>query len=101
MSLVAHSIEHAYRQFLPPVDRIYLCGGGAHHPLILQELQALLGAEKVKVFDELGTIPSDAKEAAAFAVLAHERLNGAKTNVPSVTGAKQGVSLGKISIPTG
>lgn len=99
VSLVTNSIFNSYRRYLPKVDRIYLCGGGAHHPLIFQELRHLFGEEKVEKFEAKKNIDADSKEAAAFAVLAHEKLNNTPTNIPSVTGAMELASLGKISIP--
>ena len=76
--------------------KIYLSGGGAHNPLLLQGIRSLLEADFHKM-DELG-ISGDAKEAVLFAILANESLAGGKLNfgnrakVPSV-------SMGKISFP--
>jgi anhydro-N-acetylmuramic acid kinase len=53
---------------------------------------------KVRSSDEFG-IPSGAKEAVAFAALAYETWNHRPSNVPSATGAKRPVVLGKISLP--
>ena len=99
VSLITHSIADAYQKYFPSPDRIYLSGGGAHHPLILKELKKLLGEQKVAIFQPENGISADAKEAVAFAVLAHERINNTPTNLPSVTGAKKYTTLGKISIP--
>jgi 1,6-anhydro-N-acetylmuramate kinase len=42
-------------------------------------------------------MPVDAKEAMAFAVLAHEALYGRANNLPSATGARSGVVMGVIA----
>ncbi len=99
VSLVSHSIANAYERFFPIPEQIYLSGGGAHHPLILKELKELLGEQKVAIFQPENGISADAKEAVAFAVLAHERINNTPTNLPGVTGAKMRTTLGKVSIP--
>ncbi len=100
VSLVTQSIANTYRNHFSPLpDKVYLSGGGAHHPLILLELKNLLGEEKVSVFQTVNGISADAKEAVAFAVLAHERMNNTPTNLPSVTGSKTKTILGKISAP--
>jgi len=52
----------------------------------------------LRTSDEFG-IPSEAKEAAAFALLAFETWHRRPSNVPSATGAKRPVVLGKISYP--
>nr|MBA2248105.1 anhydro-N-acetylmuramic acid kinase [Chloroflexia bacterium] len=39
----------------------------------------------------------DAKEAIAFALMAHDSLAGLPTNVPGATGASRAVPLGKLT----
>jgi anhydro-N-acetylmuramic acid kinase len=51
---------------------------------------------QLRLSDELG-VPSEAKEAVAFAVLAYETWHRRPSNVPSATGAKRAAVLGKMS----
>ena len=99
-AFTARSIAEAYRRFLPgPVDEVVLCGGGARNETLVRMLRSELRAAKVFVMDELG-ISADAKEAVSFAILAAETVRGRPGNVPSATGARRRVVLGKI-IPGG
>jgi anhydro-N-acetylmuramic acid kinase len=75
-----------------------LSGGGARNSTLvamLAETLAPLGIQ-LRFSDEFG-LPSEAKEAMAFAVLAYETWNRRPSNVPSATGAKRAAVLGKIS----
>jgi N-acetylmuramic acid 6-phosphate etherase len=76
-------------------------GGGTRNAAIMGALRRRaaerLGAV-VRTSDELG-IPSDAKEAIAFALLASCTLDGEPGNVPSVTGASGRAVLGSITPP--
>jgi anhydro-N-acetylmuramic acid kinase len=77
--------------------KIYLSGGGVHHPILMASLRALLPDVPFYKTDDLG-ISGDAKEAVLFAILANECLAGGKTDF----GARQGVpsvTMGKISFP--
>jgi anhydro-N-acetylmuramic acid kinase len=83
--------KHGYREMI-------LSGGGARNMTLvgmLAEQLAPLGIV-ARYSDEFG-LPSAAKEAVAFAVLAYETWNRRPSNVPSATGAKRPVVLGKIS----
>jgi anhydro-N-acetylmuramic acid kinase len=99
VSLIAHSIYRSCRHYLAPIDKLYVSGGGAHHPLIMDELSNLFGSDKVFRLDQTAGISVDSKEAVAFALLAHERLNNVPTNIPSVTGASYRTTLGKLTVP--
>ncbi|HOD84410.1 MAG: Anhydro-N-acetylmuramic acid kinase [Planctomycetes bacterium ADurb.Bin126] len=95
-ALTARSIADAYRRFLPaPVDEVILCGGGARNPTLAGMLAGQLAPAAVMTTDDLG-LSADAKEAVSFAILARETLRGRANNVPSATGARRAVILGKI-----
>jgi anhydro-N-acetylmuramic acid kinase len=106
-ALTAASIVDAYRRFvwghvgqaapMEPVEFV-VAGGGAKNDLLIRMLRGGLEPLKVKVrmMEELG-VPAQAKEAVAFALLAWLSWNGLPGNVPSATGARSAVVLGKIS----
>ena len=52
-----------------------MSGGGVHNPVLFQFLKDYLGDIKIMKVEEFG-IPSDAKEALAFAILANETICG-------------------------
>ncbi|SRR5579871_1246260 len=77
---------------------IILSGGGAKNVTLVQMISERLEplGIRVRFSDEFG-LPSEAKEAVAFAMLAYETWNRRPSNVPSATGAKREAVLGKIS----
>jgi anhydro-N-acetylmuramic acid kinase len=92
------TIAEAYRYFILPrhsVVESILCGGGSRNPLLTAWLRRELPEVAWRVCDDLG-ISADALEAVIFAVLAHETVCGRCANVPSATGAKRQVILGKV-----
>ena len=95
MQLTAGTIAGAIRRFLPETQEAYVCGGGAHNRALMAALTGNLSGIKVATTEALG-LPPDWVEAAAFAWLAHQALQGQPGNVPSVTGAKRAVILGGI-----
>ena len=102
-ALTVRSIGMAVERFVLPkgnFSELIVSGGGAKN----FTLMAWLGNDVRKLrlglhsSDEFG-IPSSAKEAVAFAVMAYETWNRRPSNVPSATGARRAVVLGKISFP--
>lgn len=94
------SIVSAYERFIYPnadVGEVVLSGGGARNPVMVSRLREKLAPIPLSLSDEHG-IPSDAKEAVGFAVLANETVCANRTSVPRVTGARDATILGKISI---
>lgn len=101
-ALTARSIADALQRFVirkqARYQEVIVSGGGAKNPTLMAVLRneiAPLGIE-LRFSDELG-VPSEAKEAVAFAVLAYETWHRRPSNVPSATGAKRAAVLGKIS----
>ncbi len=78
----------------PDPDQLIVSGGGLYNKAILNGLSRMLTSE-ILSSDQEG-IPSDAKEAICFAILANEALCGQPGNVIGATGAKKPVILGKI-----
>ena len=99
--LTARTIADALERFvLGKIDihRLIISGGGAHNRLLVARLAELLSNLRVHRSDEFG-LDVDAKEAIAFAVLADRTMHGLPGNLPTVTGARRPVVLGKISRP--
>ena len=103
MAYTAATIADAYRRFVLPrlgakeLGRlqVILGGGGAKNPELRRQLSQRLGAGELLTHEDFG-IANAAKEALAFAILAHETLLGRPANVPGATGARRAVVLGKI-----
>jgi anhydro-N-acetylmuramic acid kinase len=119
----ALSIVDALNRFVLPkskINQLIVSGGGANNPLLMAQLTALLsgtttssspvGARyivpswhlpriashiEVSTSNSLG-VPTDAKEALAFAILAYETFHQRPSNIPSATGASKPAILGKI-----
>ncbi len=96
-ALTARSIADAYRDFLPAFpDEVIVSGGGALNPLLMRMLRELLSPASVFPIDDLGML-SEAKEAAAFALMAYETWYKRPGNVPSATGAGHPVIMGSVT----
>jgi anhydro-N-acetylmuramic acid kinase len=91
---IAVAIECFVRPRMNP-SRLIVSGGGAHNPVLMAYLAAFLPVD-VHTSADYG-IDVDAKEAIAFAVLAYETWHGRPANLPSATGARRRVTLGKLS----
>lgn len=102
-ALTAESIARSFRQFAfrrmkgAPIDYI-VSGGGARNRALMKMLADRLEPMgcKLVAIEKFG-IPAEAKEAAAFALMAWMSWHQLPGNVPSATGAKQPAILGQIS----
>jgi anhydro-N-acetylmuramic acid kinase len=89
--LTARSIALA----IPRLTReVIASGGGVHNRRLMSSLARLLPAVKISTTADYGIDP-DAKEAIAFAILAYRHAHGRPGNLPSATGARRAVILGK------
>lgn len=98
-AFVARSVVDALRRFAPPgpaIAEVVVAGGGAANETLLSHFRRELEPAAVIPSDALG-VPARAREAMAFALLANDAILGLPTSLPSVTGARQAVTLGKLS----
>ena len=97
-AFTARSIGESYRRWVIPrgVDEVVLTGGGARNPELVRRIGAELAP--VPLADESAlAMSTDAREAAAFAVLAWAHLLGVAGNVPEATGAEGPRVLGSLT----
>jgi anhydro-N-acetylmuramic acid kinase len=95
LELTAAAIAQSLAAHCADATEVYLCGGGAYNNALRGRLEQLLLPRKVMLTDELG-IPAHLVEAAAFAWLAKQAVEGLPGNLPSVTGAAGPRILGAI-----
>ena len=96
-ALTARSIADAYKRFLPePITETLVSGGGARNPTLVRMIADLIAPVGVRQFSDV-FFDGEAKEAVAFALLAHLHLSGRPGNVPRATGAKGPRVLGKLT----
>ncbi len=90
----ARSIALGIGQTSGKARELIVSGGGVHNKFLMRRLADLLPDLRVCISADFGIDP-DAKEAIAFAVLAYEFIGGRAANLPSATGARRKVMLGR------
>jgi len=95
-ALTAAAVAQSVRRFTGPVDELIVSGGGAHNPQMMAYLAAFLPKTAVRTSADYG-VDVDAKEAIAFAILAYATWRRKPSNLPSATGARHPVILGKLT----
>jgi anhydro-N-acetylmuramic acid kinase len=92
--LSAVTIADAIKDYAPETSEVLICGGGVHNPILRREIEMNLpdiavGSTAAEHLDP------DWVEAVAFAWLAMRHRQGLPGNLPSVTGARAAVILGR------
>ena len=102
-ALTVESIALAYERFVNPLNRkggivdYVVSGGGARNVTLMEMLRARLEPAGCRIVasDQMG-LPSQAKEAVAFALLAWQTWHRRPGSIPAATGASRAVVLGEI-----
>jgi anhydro-N-acetylmuramic acid kinase len=102
-ALTAETITRSYRRFVSnkmqknAVDYIVSGGGSRNHTLMAMLTKRLEPMGCNLASSETFGMPSEAKEAMAFALLAWQTWHHLAGNVPAATGAGRPVILGQVS----
>ena len=103
--MTAETIARSFARDVEPrmksraVDFI-VSGGGARNRTLMKMLAEMLQPQGCVLRDsDAFGLPAEAKEAAAFALLAWRTWHKLPGNVPSATGAKRAVILGQVTYP--
>ncbi len=98
VELTAAAVGEAMKRFMgpPAVDAVYASGGGVRNRALMSALARLVAPARLETAEALG-VDAGAKEALAFAFLAHLTLSGETGNVPRATGAARAAVLGNIT----
>ena len=105
-ALTARAIGDALRRFVLTAEarrrggfeEYVVSGGGAENRILMRMLKKETAALGLRLRrPEEFRIPSEAKEALAFALLAYQTWQRQPSNIPSATGARRPAILGKIS----
>lgn len=96
-SLTARSIADSYQRFLPePVTEVLVSGGGAKNPTLVSMIRRTIAPLEVIPFADR-FFDGEAKEAVAFALLAHLFVEHRAGNIPRATGGRGPRILGKLT----
>ncbi|WP_281171657.1 anhydro-N-acetylmuramic acid kinase [Promicromonospora kroppenstedtii] len=93
VALTARTVADAVRD---TATEVVASGGGTRNPVLMATLRAELPGVVVRTSDELG-VPSQAKEALAFAVLGWHTWHGLPGVLPGATGARHPRVLGSVT----
>jgi anhydro-N-acetylmuramic acid kinase len=97
-ALTADSIVDGAHRFIGDVDEVLVGGGGVYNQAIMQRLEERFDTVPVATTEAAGIEP-EAREAAAFALMAACTVWGIPNHLPQVTGADEATVLGKMVLP--
>ncbi len=98
-AIVGQELDNLYsRNLIRPIELV-VSGGGSRNPSLMKSLRQLCKGIRVKKIEEEG-IPSQAKEALAFALLAWWNHLSYPGNSPAITGASRKAILGRRANPS-
>ncbi len=98
-AFTAHSIVYNIRHFVKNrIERIIVCGGGAHNGAIMRHLSGLMPNTDIRTVEEYG-YKSYVIEPMLFAYLGYLGLNGIPVRLTNITGSSSAFVPGGIYYP--
>jgi anhydro-N-acetylmuramic acid kinase len=97
LQLTCQTIVNEIHRSAPQIHELIICGGGAYNTQLIKQLTQALPMVRVETSVAHGMAPEHV-EAAAFAWLAAQTLQGKTSNLPTVTGARGARILGNITL---
>lgn len=94
--LTARTVALAVREHQTNATDLIAAGGGVRNPQVMAHIAAYLPGVAISTSTGHG-VDADAKEAIAFASLAHATWRHRSSNIPSATGARRAAILGDIT----
>jgi anhydro-N-acetylmuramic acid kinase len=91
----ARAVVGAIDRYCDPTDEIFLAGGGARNPSLVERIRKLAGTRRVELTDALG-VPTAHVESMAFAWLAMKCVERDPVDLTAATGARGPRILGAI-----
>ncbi len=101
LAITSRSIAEGLRRETPSAitwSALVVAGGGGRNAALMESLARDVAPLRVVPSDELG-VPSEAREAIAFAILGAYRLRGLANTLPRATGAREAVRAGAVHLP--